>query len=254
MSSTMAIGIDVGGTGIKGAVVDLSTGQLLSARVKLPTPKGGRPADIIETTRNLLATISAEEGAGALPVGICFPAVVKNGHTMSAANVSDKWIGLAAEKLFEKGLGHPIHFVNDADAAGYAEAQFGAAKGVSGVVIMTTLGTGIGTALLNDGVLVPNTELGHLQIDGVDYETKAAYSAKERENLSWEKWAGRLQKYYSTVEALFSPDLFIVGGGVSKHHQDFLPLLRLKTAIIPAVHRNNAGILGAAALAVKHRD
>ncbi|HSP53480.1 MAG TPA: ROK family protein, partial [Cryobacterium sp.] len=206
----MAIGIDIGGTGIKGAVVDLSTGKLLSARVKLPTPKGGRPADIVETTRTLLSTISAEEGAGALPVGICFPAVVKNGHTMSAANVSDKWIGLAAEKLFEKGLGHPIHFVNDADAAGYAEAQFGAAKGVGGVVIMTTLGTGIGTALLNDGLLVPNTELGHLQIDGVDYETKAAFSAKERENLSWDKWAGRLQKYYSTLEALFVPDLFIV--------------------------------------------
>lgn len=254
MSSTMAIGIDIGGTGIKGAVVDLSTGKLLSDRMKLPTPKGGRPADIIETTRTLLTTVSAEEGAGALPVGICFPAVVKNGHTMSAANVSDKWIGLSAENLFQKGLGQPIHFVNDADAAGYAEAQFGAAKGVKGVVIMTTLGTGIGTALLNDGLLVPNTELGHLQIEGVDYETKAAYSAKERENLSWEKWAGRLQKYYSTLEALFSPDLFIVGGGVSKHHQDFLPLLRLKTAIIPAVHRNNAGILGAAALAVKHQD
>ena len=250
----MAIGIDIGGTGIKGAVVDLSTGKLLSDRVKLPTPKGGRPNDIIETTRTLLATVAAEEGADALPVGICFPAIVKNGHTMSAANVSDKWIGLSAEKLFEKGLGQPIHFVNDADAAGYAESQFGAANGVNGVVIMTTLGTGIGTALLNDGVLVPNTELGHLQIDGVDYETKAAYSAKERENLSWEKWAGRLQKYYSTVEALFSPDLFIVGGGVSKHHHEFLPLLRLKTAIIPAVHRNNAGILGAAALAVKHRD
>ncbi|MBC7441778.1 MAG: ROK family protein [Ramlibacter sp.] len=250
MSSTTAIGIDIGGTGIKGAVVDLVSGQLLSDRVKLPTPKGGRPADIIETTRALLATVSSVAGASSLPVGICFPAIVKNGHTMSAANVSDKWIGLAAEELFQKSLEQPIHFVNDADAAGYAESQFGAAKGVQGVVLLTTLGTGIGTALLNDGVLVPNTELGHLQIDGVDYETRAAYSAKEREHLSWDKWASRLQKYYSTVEALFSPDLFIVGGGVSKHHQDFLPLLKLKTPIIPAVHRNNAGILGAAALAV----
>lgn len=250
MSSTTAIGIDIGGTGIKGAVVDLSTGALLSDRVKLPTPKGGRPQDIIETTRQLLATVSA--GAGDLPIGVCFPAVVKNGHTMSAANVSDKWIGLAAEKLFEKGLGVPIHFVNDADAAGYAESQFGAARGVDGVVLLTTLGTGIGTALINSGTLVPNTELGHLEIDGVDYETKAAFSAKERENLSWEKWASRLQKYYGRLEALFTPDLFIVGGGVSKHHGEFLPLLDLNTRIIPAVHRNNAGILGAAALAVSH--
>jgi polyphosphate glucokinase len=249
MTATTAIGIDIGGTGIKGAVVDLSTGELLSERVKLPTPKGGRPQDIIETTRTLLGTVS--QGVGDLPVGICFPAVVKNGHTMSAANVSSKWIGLAAEALFEKGLGLPIHFVNDADAAGYAEAQFGAAKDVAGVVLLTTLGTGIGSALLNDGVLVPNTELGHLQIDGHDYETRAAYSAKERENLSWDKWAARLQKYYSTLERLFTPDLFIVGGGVSKHHEDFLPLLRLKTRIIPAVHRNNAGILGAAALAAR---
>ena len=250
MSSTTAIGIDIGGTGIKGAVVDLSTGALLSDRVKLPTPKGGRPQDIIETTRQLLATVSA--GAGDLPIGVCFPAVVKNGHTMSAANVSDKWIGLAAEKLFEKGLGVPIHFVNDADAAGYAESQFGAARGVDGVALLTTLGTGIGTALINNGTLVPNTELGHLEIDGVDYETKAAFSAKERENLSWEKWASRLQKYYGRLEALFTPDLFIVGGGVSKHHGEFLPLLDLNTRIIPAVHRNNAGILGAAALAVSH--
>ena len=249
MTATTAIGIDIGGTGIKGAVVDLSNGDLLSERVKLPTPKGGRPQDIIETTRTLLGTVS--QGVGDLPVGICFPAVVKNGHTMSAANVSSKWIGLAAEALFEKSLGLPIHFVNDADAAGYAEAQFGAAKDVAGVVLLTTLGTGIGSALLNDGVLVPNTELGHLQIDGHDYETRAAYSAKERENLSWDKWASRLQKYYSTLELLFTPDLFIVGGGVSKHHEDFLPLLRLKTRIIPAVHRNTAGILGAAALAAR---
>lgn len=250
MSSTTAIGIDIGGTGIKGAIVDLATGELVSDRVKLPTPKGGRPQDIVETTRELLATVSM--GTQDLPVGVCFPAVIKNGHTMSAANVSSKWIGLAAEALFEKGLGKPIHFVNDADAAGYAEARFGAATGVPGVVLLTTLGTGIGSALLNDGVLVPNTELGHLEIDGRDYETKAAFSAKEREELSWEKWAGRLQKYYTTLERLFSPDLFIVGGGVSKHHQEFLPLLNLKTRIIPAVHRNNAGILGAAALAVRN--
>ncbi|MEO6310489.1 MAG: polyphosphate--glucose phosphotransferase [Leifsonia sp.] len=249
MSATTAIGIDIGGTGIKGAVVDLSTGELLSERVKLATPKGGSPEDIVTVTREILATVS--QGFGSLPVGVCFPAVVKHGHTMSAANVSRKWIGLAAEQLFEEGLGQPIHFVNDADAAGYAEAQFGAAKGEPGVVILTTLGTGIGSALLNDGVLVPNTELGHIEIGGHDAESRAAYSVKDRENLSWEKWARRLQTYYSTLEALFSPDLFIVGGGVSKNYEDFLPLLKLQTRIIPAVHRNNAGILGAAALAVK---
>lgn len=249
MTSTTAIGIDIGGTGIKGAVVDLATGELVSARVKLPTPAGGRPADIIETTRELLTSVSS--GVDGLPIGLCFPAVVKNGHTMSAANVSKEWIGLAAEELFERGLGTRIHFVNDADAAGHAESRFGAAKGVPGVVILTTLGTGIGSALLNDGVLVPNTELGHLEIEGRDYETRAAYSVKERDNLSWEKWAGRLQKYYTRLEALFSPDLFIVGGGVSKQYQDFLPLLKLNTPIVPAVHRNNAGILGAAALAAR---
>lgn len=248
-AATTAIGIDIGGTGIKGAIVDLSTGELLSDRVKLATPKGGKPKDIVETTQQLLSTLSPDDTQ--MPIGVCFPAVVKNGRTMSAANVSKDWIGLAAEELFEKKLGQRIHFVNDADAAGYAESEFGAAKDVPGVVLLTTLGTGIGSALLNDGVLVPNTELGHIEIDGKDYETKAAYSAKERDDLSWEAWAKRLQKYYSTLERLFSPDLFIVGGGVSKHHEEFLPLLSLQTPIVPAVHRNNAGILGSAALAVK---
>jgi polyphosphate glucokinase len=251
MSSQTAIGIDIGGTGIKGALVDTATGALLTDRVKLPTPKGGRPADIVETTRVILEKVSAAAGVTDVPVGICFPAIVRHGRTMSAANVSKKWIGLEAAALFARSLDVPITFVNDADAAGYAESQFGAAQGVEGVVILTTLGTGIGTALLNDGVLVPNTELGHLQIDGVDYETRASYSARERENLSWAAWALRLQKYYSTLEALFSPDLFVVGGGVSKHHDEFLPLLSLHTPIVPAVHKNNAGILGAAALAVK---
>lgn len=250
MSASRAIGIDIGGTGIKGAVVDLVTGELLSERIKFSTPEGGRPRDVVETTRILLDSVS--EGAGHLPLGLCFPAIVKNGRTMSAANVSEEWIKLAAEELFEAGLSRRIHFVNDADAAGYAESQFGAAKGVPGVVLLTTLGTGIGSALLNDGVLVPNTELGHLQVDGHhDYETRAAYSAKERDNLSWRQWSARLQKYYTTLEALFSPDLFIVGGGVSKHHEEFIPLLDLETPIVPATHRNNAGILGAAALAAK---
>ncbi|KQP01139.1 polyphosphate--glucose phosphotransferase [Leifsonia sp. Leaf264] len=248
MAAQHAIGIDIGGTGIKGAVVDLSTGELVTDRIKLSTPKGGEPADIVATTKELLDKL--EQHADGLSIGVCFPAVVKNGRTMSAANVSKEWIGLEAEALFEKELGRDIHFVNDADAAGYAEARFGAAKDVPGVVLLTTLGTGIGSALINDGVLVPNTELGHLELNGHDAESKAAYSAMEREDLDWKHWAKRLQKYYSHLEMLFTPDLFVVGGGVSKNYEDFFPYLDLKTTIVPAVHRNNAGILGAAALAV----
>ena len=242
-----AVGIDIGGTGIKGALVDVSTGKLLSDRVKLPTPDGGEPEAIVRTVQEVVKKLGSPDKK--LPIGLCFPAVVVNGRTLSAANVSKKWIGLEAEALFEKGLDRDITFVNDADAAGYAEALYGAAEKNKGLVILTTLGTGIGTALIYQGVLIPNAELGHLQIEGVDWETRAAYSAKERENLSWEEWAGRLQKYYDQLVALFHPDLFIVGGGVSKEHKHFLSLLTLDTPIVPAVLRNNAGILGAAALA-----
>jgi polyphosphate glucokinase len=245
-SQTTAIGIDIGGTGIKGGVVDLETGELISDRIKLPTPDGGKPDDIAETTKEIVDRLASSDPDAA--VGVCFPAIVKNGMTLSAANVSKKWIGFHAEDLFEKTLGRKIHFVNDADAAGYAESRFGAAKGVDGLVLMTTLGTGIGSAIIYNGVLVPNAELGHIEIDGSDAESRAAYSAKERDDLSWEKWANRLQKYYSALEFLFTPDLFIVGGGVSKSYQDFLPLLDLKTKIVPATYRNNAGIIGAASL------
>ena len=243
---TVAVGIDIGGTGIKGAIVDVTTGELLTDRKKLSTPEGGKPDDIAKTVTDLMESLG--DIPPAATVGICFPAVVRHGVTMSAANVSKKWIGFEAEKLFESTLGRDITFVNDADAAGFAEVRYGAAKGKSGLIILTTLGTGIGTALIYNGVLTPNAELGHLEIGGVDYETKAAYSAKEREDLSWKKWAERLQVYYDRLEALFSPDLFIVGGGVSKHHEDFLPLLSVDTPIVPATLRNNAGILGAACL------
>lgn len=245
--SHKAVGIDIGGTGIKGAIVDVSTGKLLSDRVKLPTPAGGEPNDIVGTVQEVLKKLGASEKKH--PIGICFPAVVVGGTTLSAANVSKKWIGLKAEALFEKALDRDIHFVNDADAAGYAESLFGAAEKNKGLILLTTLGTGIGTALIYQGVLIPNAELGHIQIDGVDWETKASYAAKEREELSWDQWAERLQKYYSELEALFHPDLFIVGGGVSKEYKDFLPLLKLSTPIVPATLRNNAGILGAAAFA-----
>ena len=246
---THALGIDIGGTGIKAAIVDTVTGDLVSERIKLPTPEGGEPDAIVQTVVQLIENLGGIEDG--MPVGVCFPAIVKDGKTMSAANVSKKWIGLEAEKLFEKAIGHDIHFVNDADAAGYAEVKYGAAKGVSGLVLLTTLGTGIGSALIYNDVLVPNSELGHLIVGGKDAEKRASFAAKERAHLSWSAWAKRLQKYYEHLELLFSPDLFIVGGGVSKSHELFLPLLKLGTPIIPAVHRNNAGILGAAALAAK---
>lgn len=247
--SKKAIGIDIGGTGIKGAVVNLKNGSLIGERVRHETPAGGKPSDIAKVVAQLIAQLP--EAKPDMLVGICFPAIVRNGITMSAANVSKDWIGLDADALFTKALGRPVHVINDADAAGVAEIKFGAAQDVDGLVIMTTLGTGIGTALFMNGKLVPNAELGHLEIEGVDYETKASFAAKERESLSWDEWAKRLQLYYSTLERLFTPDLIIVGGGVSKQHEEFLPKLKLLAPIVPALKRNNAGILGAAALAKK---
>lgn len=245
-----AVGVDIGGTGIKAGIVDLEQGTLISDRIKVATPAGAEPPDVLAAVTEVLERLGVTQDA--IPLGVAFPAIVKNGKTLSAANVSDKWIGFEAEKFFETGLGRDIHFANDADVAGVAELRYGAAKGQPGLTILTTLGTGIGSALLYKGVLIPNSELGHVQRakHGKDAEAYAAYSAMERESLSWEKWAERLQWYYSHIEFLFSPDLFIVGGGVSKHSDQFLPLLDLRTPIVPAVHRNNAGIIGAAALAL----
>jgi polyphosphate glucokinase len=245
-----SIGIDIGGTGIKAALVNVKAGELVGERLRVETPDGGRPNDIAEVVRSLVQNLDPKGTAKS--VGICFPAVVQHGVTLSAANVSKEWINLDADKLFTKVVGREVHLINDADAAGVAEMKFGAGRKESGLAILTTLGTGIGTALFINGQLVPNTELGHLEIDGVDYETKAAFSAKEREELDWEQWAARLQRYYSKLEALFTPDLFIVGGGVSKEHELFLPLLKLKTPIVPATLKNNAGIIGAARVASKN--
>jgi polyphosphate glucokinase len=248
--ANISIGIDIGGTGIKGALVDVKTGTIVGERLRVETPPGGRPDDIAQVVKSLIKILDPKQKA--LSVGICFPAVVQHGVTMSAANVSEEWINLNADDLFTKVVGRNVHVINDADAAGVAEMKFGVGRKEAGLTIMTTLGTGIGTALFIDGELVPNTELGHLEIDGVDYETKAAFAAKEREELSWEEWAERLQRYYSTLEALFTPDLFIVGGGVSKDHEFFLPLLSLRAKIVPAMLKNNAGIIGAARVASKN--
>jgi len=249
-NGTRAVGVDIGGTGIKGALVDLDAGALVSERVKVATPSGAEPDDVLAAVKTVLDRLGVDDAD--VPLGVAFPAIVKNGRTLSAANVSNSWIGFEAERFFEVGLGREIHFANDADVAGVAELRYGAAKGRDGLVILTTLGTGIGTAMLHNGTLIPNSELGHLQRAGHkrDAEAWTAYSAMERESLSWRQWSKRLQWYYSHLEFLLSPDLFIVGGGVSKHAGEFLPRLDLKTPIVPAVHRNNAGIIGAAALAV----
>ena len=244
--SKKAVGIDIGGTGIKGALVSTKSGELRSERIKLGTPEGGEPEAIAEVVREIAAAVDDKPERS---LGICFPAVVKHGITQSAANVSDRWIGLDADELFSNALNRHVHVINDADAAGVAEVKFGAGRKRSGLTVMTTLGTGIGSALFYDGVLIPNAELGHLEIDGVDYETRASFAAMERDQLSFEEWADRLQLYYSTLERLLTPDLFIVGGGVSKSHEQFLPLLKLKTEIVPAALQNSAGIIGAAALA-----
>jgi polyphosphate glucokinase len=244
-----AIGIDIGGTGIKGALVDVSEGTLLSERIRMETPVGGRPEDITDVVRQILKELGSPKDT---PVGICFPAVVKHGVAKSAANVSSDWIDFDADAHFTKALKRDVHMLNDADAAGYAEAKFGAAKKQKGLTILATLGTGIGTALLYNGTLIPNSELGHLPLHGESAEKFAAFSVKEREELSWVDWASRLQEYFTLMENLLVPDLFIVGGGVSKEHEEFLPLLHLKTPIVPAELKNSAGIIGAAALAKKH--
>lgn len=246
-SENRAVGVDVGGTGMKAGIVDLDSGELLSDRVRIDTPDGAHPADVLATVHALLDLLGEE--ADALPLGICFPTIVKGGRTLSAANVSKDWIGFEAEKFFEDGLGRDIHFVNDADAAGLAELRYGGAKGQPGLTILTTLGTGIGSAFLFEGKLVPNTELGHLIWKGESIERYAAATARERDGLTWEKWAGRLQKFYDHVEFLFSPDLILVGGGVSKNPEKFMPLITTRAEFKTATHRNNAGIIGAASLA-----
>lgn len=247
-STAHAFGVDIGGSGIKGAPVDLTTGQFAGDRVRIPTPVVSTPEAVAEVVAQVVGSFDLPPD---LPVGVTFPAVVQHGVARSAANVDKSWIGTNIEEVVGRALGRSVVAVNDADAAGYAEAVHGAARGARGVTMLTTLGTGIGTALVVDGVLVPNFELGHLEIDGHDAETQASDAARDREGLSWEQWAERLQRYYGALEALLWPDLFVVGGGVSKHHQHFLPLLDLRTPIIPAELRNKAGIVGAAALAAK---
>jgi polyphosphate glucokinase len=237
-------GIDIGGSGVKGAPVDLRTGELAGDRLRIATPHPATPAAVADVVAQVVQHFDWDG-----PVGTTFPAVVKNGVAHTAANVDSAWIGTDISAVFGETTGRPVTAVNDADAAGIAEMAFGAGRGRDGVVIMATLGTGIGTAVFLNGRLVPNTELGHLEIKGEDAETRASDAAREREGLSWEKWARRLNRYLRHLEDLLWPDLIILGGGVSKKADKYLPLLQVRTEVVPAHLLNNAGIVGAAVAA-----
>jgi polyphosphate glucokinase len=238
------IGIDIGGSGVKGAPVDTVRGELLAERYRVPTPQPSDVTSVVEAVAEVAAQFDGFDR-----VGITFPGVVVDGVTRTAANVDKSWLDAPAAKVFGERLGKPVTVLNDADAAGVAEVAFGAGKGQPGLAMMLTFGTGIGSALFLDGVLIPNTEFGHLEIDGKDAELRASDRAREAEDMSWEKWAGRVETYLKHVEALLSPRLFILGGGVSKKSDRFLPLIDIRTPIVPATLLNNAGIIGAAVTA-----
>jgi polyphosphate glucokinase len=250
VSETRVVGIDIGGSGIKGAPVDLAAGEFAAERVRIVTPQPATPEAVAETVVKVLDQLGVPG-----PVGLTLPAVVRNGTVETAANIDKSWIGVDAVKLFGDATGRPVGIVNDADAAGLAEMRYGAGKGRMGVVLVSTLGTGIGSALFTNGELVPNTELGHLHLPhhGVA-EKHAAESIRESEDLSWKAWAERLQKYFDHVEQLLWPELIIVGGGVSKKADKFLPHIKLRTEIVPAQLYNDAGIIGAAHFAPKEAD
>lgn len=249
---SLAFGIDIGGSALKAAVVDVRTGSLVSPRKRIETPVPSTPEAVAKVVVEL---ISSARFTG--QIGATFPAIIQHGVARSAANVDKSWIGTDVDAVFTAacGEGSEVTVLNDADAAGIAEARFGAAKGIGGVVILLTFGTGIGSAVLLDGQLVPNTELGHLELDGFDAEKRAAASVKDEEQLSYPKWAKRVNRYMSHVEALFTPDLFVVGGGVSKDAEKWVPLLSLRTPVKAAQLLNNAGIVGAAiAAAERHGE
>lgn len=234
-------GVDIGGSGIKAAPVDLGRGELTADRSRIPTPQPATPEAVVEVVAELVRNAAWEQ-----PFGLTFPGVVRDGITMTAANVDKSWIGVDIDALISERTGLDCHVLNDADAAGIAEVHFGAARDVVGTVLLLTFGTGIGSALFIDGLLVPNTELGHLEIEGLDAEVRAAASARERHGWSWKQWAAHVDTYLHVVEALLSPDLIVVGGGVSKQADKWLPRLTIETRAIPAELQNAAGIVGAA--------
>lgn len=239
-----AFGIDIGGSGIKGAPVDLAAGELATERIRIDTPQPATPESIADVVDQIVS-----EFAWAGPVGCTFPGVVQNGVVLSAANVDPAWKGVDAAGMFSDRCQRSVSVVNDADAAGVAEMRFGAGQGQLGTVLIVTLGTGIGSALFHDGVLVPNTELGHIEIDGVDAETRAASRWRKEHDLTWEEWGDRVGRYLRTIERLIWPELIIIGGGVSKRHDRFFHRLHTTTPLIAAELRNDAGIVGAGLVA-----
>ena len=244
----IGFGVDIGGSGIKGAPVDLDAGELTDDRYRIETPQPATPDAVCETVGAVV-----EHFGWTGPIGCTFPAVVKHGVIHSAANVDQSWIGVDACERIGAVVSGPVTVLNDADAAGLAEVAFGAGKDQEGVVLVLTFGTGIGSALFLDGRLVPNTELGHLEVRGEDAEERAANSVREEKDLSWKKWAERVNEYLEVVEALLSPELFILGGGVSKKHDKFLPHLEIQTPVVPAQLLNQAGIVGAAMAAMPRK-
>lgn len=245
------LGIDIGGSGIKGAPVDIERGTLVAKRYRIPTPRPSTPEAVAAAVARIALHFRWDG-----PIGCTFPAVVRDGVVLSAANVDASWIGVNGRKLLQNKTGRHVRIVNDADAAGLAEMQFGAGKERVGVVLVLTFGTGIGSALFVDGVLVPNTELGHINLScrsrgAIEAEEYASDRARKEGRLSWKDWAERVSEYLSLLEALFSPNLFIVGGGASKKHRKFVPLLRIRAEVLPAQLLNDAGIVGAAVAARK---
>lgn len=235
------LGVDIGGSGIKGAPVDVTKGILVAERYRIPTPQPSEPEAVAEVMAQIIKHFKWKG-----PIGCTFPAVIKDGVTYTAANVDKSWIGTNGQKLLQKRTGCPVLLLNDADAAGIAEMQFGAGKGHKGVIIVLTFGTGIGSAIFVNGQLVPNTEFGHMEIRGKDAEDRSSDRIRKEKDLGWKQWAAQVDEFLGRMEALFSPDLFIVGGGVSKKHEKFIPLLHTQAEVVPAQMRNEAGIIGAA--------
>jgi len=242
----IVMGIDIGGSGIKGGLVDVEKGEMTTERYKLLTPEEGKPEDVADVVSKVVKKFDWNG-----PIGCGFPSVVISGVTHTAANVHQSWIGLDADALLEKATRCPVWMANDADVAGMAEMRFGVGRGQNGVTIMLTLGTGIGSAIFSDGVLVPNTEFGHLTIRGKDAERRASSTARKKKQLTYEAWALLLQEYLDELERLFWPSLIIIGGGVSRKSELFFPFLKTRARLEAAQMRNNAGIIGAALYAVE---
>lgn len=253
-SQRLGLGIDVGGTGVKAALVDLDTGTLESRRVRIATPKPSTPEAVAKTIRQVVEAVAADHPFPVdIPVGCGLPGVVKGGHMLTAANLDKGWIGVSAEKLIGEAIGLPVVPVNDADAAAIAESRFGAGRDATGTVLLLTIGTGIGSGLLVDGILVPNTEMGHIEFKGRDAERQLSGVARERRRLRWKAWAEQFSAYLARLELYFSPDLIILGGGVSKVMDKYREWLVARAPIVPAHFLNTSGIIGAALVAADAR-